>query len=393
MNTFWGCETEALTELSDVFGLRAVRLRTVVQGAAQAVRTAAWTGPDAEEHRLRTQEMVESAAGLLERLRALGELMGAEAEAQEICSQPEEATGPATDPLGVRAVPPWVQDPFERVPRLSGPGDDGWGPMIGGPFAAKDPVALADRLPDLPDLGGIGPWIGGPLMAEDPLRPIPAPRPVPEGEEFALDPEVLAAAEQGRKRALRAVPGVGTVQMLMGLHTGAGAVLDQAEQSLEGSGLGAFAPVLDVARAPHTIAGVALGEESILGQTASGIDRSIANVMQTGDEVSTAIGDGDIAGALRAGERGMYRHAGAMADIATATALPAFAGATSEVLGTGADMVGLVSPEAAAPLHEASELSGEVGRLWEQDRARLTDAEQYYDLRRKYLSTPWDQRG
>lgn len=349
-----------------------------------------WFGPDAEDHRRRTEEMVEVVIGLVEKIRELGELLGEEAEEQEFCSRSETAPAPEGDPLGIRATPPWVPGDDEPVPSLSGPGRGGWGPMIGGPFAAKDPFALADRLPQLPDLGDLGPWIGGPLIAEDPLRAIPAPRPLPEGEEFSLDPEILAEAGQDRRLALGAIPVAGQVQTLMGVHAGTEGFLDRAEQNLEESGLGVLTPALSAARVPHTVGGAILGEKSVLGQTIDGIDDGIANLMQTSEEVSTAIGDGDVAGAIRAGERGIYRHTGAVADIVTATPVPALGETASELIGLGADAAEVINPEAAAPLREAEQIVRDAGLSWEQGVDRLTDAEGYYDLRRKYLTTPWD---
>jgi len=419
MNSFWGCETEAVTELSGVFDTRAARLRALIQAAAGTVRATEWIGPDADGYRRRIEEMVEVVIEVVETIRELGELLGDEAEEQEICSRPEAAPALGSDPLGIRATPPWVPEENERVPPPSGPGRGGWGPLIGGPFAAKDPFALADRLPQLPDLGDLGPliggplaaknpfaladrlpqlpdlgdlgpWIGGPLIAEDPLRAIPAPRPVPEGEEFALDPEILAEAQRDRRLALGAVPVAGQVQTLMGIHAGTEGFLDRAEQNLEESGLGMLTPAVSAARVPQILAGGILGEQSVLGQTVSAIDDGIANVMQTSEEVSTAIGDGDVAGAIRAGERGIYRHTGAVADIVTATPVPAIAETASELIGLGAEGAEIVNPQVADGLREAEQIVRDAGLSWEQGADRLTDGEGYYDLRRKYLPTPWD---
>jgi hypothetical protein len=389
MNTFWGCETEALTELSTVFGTRAARLRALIETTAGTVHATTWRGPDAEDHRRRTDEMVEVVLRLVERLRRLGELLGEEAEEQETCSRPRSASTPAGDPLGVRATPPWVPDPGWGLPPLGGPSQPPLGPMIGGPLMAKDPTAIADALPDLDD---VGPWIGGPFMAPDPGRTLPAPRPVPEDEDFALDPGSLSTAEDVRTSLLGGVPVVGTVQTIAGFHEQAGHLYDGAEQMLQDSGLGAFAPLVDVARIPHTVSGAVLGEDSTFGQLTSGLDRGIANTIQTTGEVAAAIGDGDLAGAAGAAERGLYRQAGVTADVLTAGPFTAVTGTASELLGTGADLVEPVSPEAAAPLHEAARAARDVGEGYQGILDDLTDAERYYDARRAYVPLPWDQR-
>lgn len=391
MNTFWGCEPEALTELSAAYGAGAARMRHLIDKIVEALRSTDWQGPDADEHRLRTAGAVEMMTDLIGAFRKLEKLLRQEAAEQTACSRAEAGSERADDPLGVRAAPPWVSGPVD-LPRLSGAGPQSWGPMIGGPFAAKDPFAVADRLPRLPDLGDIGPMIGGPFMSTDP-QPIPAPRQVAEGPEFGIDPEILAEAQQTRRVTLGAIPAVGTAQMLMGAHAAVGDTFDRTEQNLQESGLGALTPVVSLARVPHSVAGIALGEKSVLGQATSGVDASIANTMQTSDEISAAIGDGDLAGVVSAGERGMFRQAGVTADVLTATPVPALTESTADVFGAGAHVVETVSPEAAAPLREVEQASREAGESWESGRGRLTDAERYYDTRRQYAPMPWDPQG
>lgn len=393
MNTFWGSETESVTALSAEFATGAARLGAVITAAARTVHATAWFGPDAEDHRRRTDEVVDTVTRLIETLRKLGELLEEEAAEQEVCSQPETAPGTADDPLGVRATPPWIPDPAVGLPPPRGTDGTEWGPMIGGPFMHPDPQGLVDRLPRLPDLDELWPMIGGPFMRPDPLRTVPAPHPLPEGEEFALDPEILAEAQADRKLGLGAIPVAGTVQTMMGVHGGMGQIFDRTEQNLEESGLGVLAPAVSMVRIPHTVSGAVLGSDSVPGQVISGIDDGIANVMQTSEEVSSAIGDGDLAGIARAGERGMYRHAGAMADILTATSVPALSRTASELIGTGADLAEPVSPEAAAPLRAMEQSTLELGQKWQNAVDGFTDAERYYDLRRKYLPTPWDPQG
>ncbi|MDN5898907.1 MAG: hypothetical protein L0H74_02440 [Brachybacterium sp.] len=390
MNTFWGCETERLTELSTVFDTRAVQLRALILQARLGVHAVDWIGPDAEEHRRCAEDLVETVITLIERLRKLAELLGREAAEQNLCSRAEEGPARAGDPLGVRATPPWVPDPGERLPSLSGPSVEDLLPRLGGPLMAEDPSRIAELLPDLPDLRDIGPLIGGPLMAEPPLRPHPASRPLPEGEDFALDPEILAEAEHQRNLVLGGIPGVGLAQTMMSAHEAVGGFYDRVELTLEESGYGAFTPVVSLARIPHDASDVVLGENSVLGQTLSGIDRGVANAIQTGGEVFTAVGDGDLAGAVRATERGSYRHAGSVADILTATPVPAVAETTSDLIGTSAELTEPISPEAAQTLRTAEQSVRDLGHGWEQGQERLTDPEFYYDLRRTYFPTGWD---
>src|SRR5699024_5777195 len=103
MNTFWGCETENLTELSGVVAARALRMRAIVLQIALSVRAVGWIGPDADDYRLRAEDLVDRALELIETLRRLGEVLGREAEEQDLCSQPDGVLPGVGDPLGVRA--------------------------------------------------------------------------------------------------------------------------------------------------------------------------------------------------------------------------------------------------------------------------------------------------
>lgn len=359
MNTFWGCETEELTELSTRFDARALRLRALFQQIALVVRLMDWFGPDAEDHRLRTDDLVGTVLELVERLRALGELLEKEAQEQDACSQADGAPFQVGDPLGGRAVPPWSFEGSYHGPLLSGPGEE-------------------DRLP-----------ISGPLASEEPWR-FPAPGSLPEGEDFALDTEKLPAAERVRRTLLAEVPGADIAQMLPGAHEEIGEIFDQVEQGLEDNGYGAFVPAVSLARIPHDISGVAIGEDSVLVQTIDSIDRGVANMIQTGEEVATEIGEGDLSGAVRAAERGAYRHAGVVADLLTTTPGPAVASSTSDLLGTGADLVEPFSPDAARTLRGAEESVRRSGQAWKDAQEQFTDPEIYYNLRRAAAPMPWD---
>lgn len=401
MNTFWGCDTDAMTDLSAIFGERAGLLGTLIERTADTVRTTTWFGPDAEDHRLRTEDVVTTAHELIELLRRLGELLGEESAEQSAASAaqgstPAGSTSPGSmpaggDPLGVRATPPWVTGD-RRFGGLSDRRVTDWGPLIGGPLTTEDPLAGRRPLAPLPALKDIGPMLGKPLV-QGGATAISTPRPLPEGEEFDLDPVILEEARADRRLALGAIPVVGAAQSLMGVHAGIGAGFVRGERMLEENGLGALMPALDVLRLPHTISEVFLGEKSVLGQATSGIDRGIANGMQTTEEISSAIGEGDWAGAMRAGERGAYRQVDVTADLLTATPIPAASESVASVLGTGGDLLEPFSPEAAARLHGAEQSVGEFGQSWESRQDRLTDGESYYDLRRRFAPMPWDPKG
>ncbi|HEX7351022.1 hypothetical protein [Brachybacterium sp.] len=386
MNTFWGCDTATMTELSGDFGSGAERMQALLARAADARRSATWFGPDAEEHRSLTDELVERARTIAEAVRRLGELLERESAAQDLCSAVEGGSDP-TDPLRVRALLPFLGG--GDLPRLAGAPEGGWGPLIGGPLQVEDPTGLADRLPALPDLGDLGPLIGGPLRHE-PAPAFPRPAPVAPDERYDLEPGHLADAESIRRLGLRKVPVVGLVQGAMSAHEAIGGLYDGAEQLLVDNDLGSLTPLVDVARTPHTLSEPILGDGSVAGQIASGVDRGIANVLQTTGEVSTALGAGDLSGAVGAAERGLYRNIDATADVLAATPLPALAQTASDVLGTGGDVADLVSPGAGEPLHAAEGGLQRIHDDWQGVHDTVTDAEQLYDLRRQYAPMPWD---
>ena len=388
MNTFWGCEPEALTVLSVSCRTAVARLRQLIERILEAAHAAAWHGPDAEEHRRRTDETAEAMTHLLEALRRFSEQLCTEADEQTACSRADELPGGAGDPLGVWASPPWTDEPG-LAPPLSGAEPQGWGPMIGGPMAPKDPLAYRDRLPDLPALEDLLPLLGGPFQAEDLPIP-PAPRPLPQDDGLGPDPEVLAEAQRMRRIGLGAIPFVGTAQSVMTAHTAVSDMLDSTEQNLRDSGLRPLAPIVSAIGIPNAIGGIAVGEKSVPGQVLAGIDTSIANTMQTTGEITSALGDGDLAGAVGAGERGMYRQAGVTADLLTATPFAALTDTAADVIDTGADMVEAVDPEAAEPLRQAEGATRQLGESWEAGRERLTDPDGYYAARRQYAPMPWD---
>lgn len=413
MNTFIGCEPEALEDLAERVLEGAERVLELIERLREVSAAVAWAGPDADAHRQRTAAVAAQGTRQLARMRTLAGELHDHADAQEAASSADPLAGPGgllraemphrtrteTGTEGGAGGRP-VRDSIPLPPlRGRGPLEDP-GPWIGGPFAHRDPRAVADelgeRIEQLP--GGIGPWFGGPLMPPGhtpsvPSLPPAVEGPLPEGEAFALDPEVLAGAEQDRRLAVGGIPVVGTVQTAIGVQAAASRGFDRAEQSLHEAGLGHLDPALQAIRLPNRITEMALGEKSVVAQVATGLDRSWANVLQTGDEVSAAVGDGDIAAAIRAGERGLRRGTQYSAEMLTATPIPAIADSGADMLGTGADVARGWNPVAAAGLDRAEDGLREFGEEFEQSRREILDAESWYDSRRRHIPMPWDPQG
>src|SRR5699024_6695677 len=150
---------------------------------------------------------------------------------------------------------------------------------------------------------------------------------------------------------LGALPVIGTAQLAMGIHGGVGRFYDHVEETLEASGLGATTPLISMARIPHHVAGIPLGEKSIPAQALDVVDRQFANVAQTSAEAA--------------------------------------AGAA----GSAADIAEPFSPAAAEPLRDLETTVREAGAGLENGHHWLTDGERYYDLRRQYAPLPWDPQG
>src|SRR5699024_5777196 len=276
--------------------------------------------------------------------------------------------------------------------RSAGSGGRGAGPLLAAgrrPAGCGGSARGACRVPSR-HRRPLSPW-AEPFAA--PLERRELDDPLPAGEDFALDPDGLPGAARLRQKLVGQIPVAGFLQYAPALHEGMGDVYDEIEQGLEDHGRGAFRPVVSLARIPHESSGVLIGEDSMLGQTVSALDRSIANFGQTGQEVLTEIGDGDLSGAIRAGERGLYRNIDIGADLLTASPVPAAADAVSDIIGTGADMAEPITPEGAQLLRDAEETIRGHGESWERGQEQLTDPEFYYDLRRRYVPMPWDPQG
>lgn len=401
MNTFWGCDTETMTVLGALFDERAGTLETLAEQIATDARLVDWIGPDAEDHRLDTDEVVETAVSLIERIRRLGELLGDEAEDQDRASSPvagdvygASMRGGAGGPLsGILATPP-------RGPLLDGgpsrpleEKEPWWRTPVGGPGLAMDPAAATKafrKLVDLVDPETIGPIIGGPLVAPwAPHRP-PVEGPLPEGESFDLDPETLRSAAEQRSMVTGALPMVGMVESVMELQQSTEGRAERWEQGLVDAGLEELTPLTDVVGISDASLGAFLGRDSQAGQIFGGLDRMWANAEQTSGEAFSALLDGDPAAAARAVERGGFRHADALADVVTASPIPPLSSASADIADTVADRVEVVSPEAAESLRDGASTVRETGERFQQFQDEITAGETWYDRRRRYVRLPWD---
>lgn len=401
MNTFWGCDTDSMTELAALFGDRAGTLEKLAQGAGTTARTVTWFGPDADDFTIDVDEAVETLISLVETIRRLGELLGDEAEDQDRASSPGggdvygvSTRGGAGGPLsGILATPP-------RGPLVDGgpsrpleEKEPWWRTPAGGPGLILDPATTTKafrKLVDLVDAGTIGPIIGGPMVSPWARHRPPVEGPLPEGEGFDLDPELLGRASEQRSRVTGALPVVGMVESVMELQQSTEGRAERWEQGLVDAGLDELTPLTDVVGSADRAMGIFLGKDSQPAQVLDGVDRMWANTQQTGGEVLSAVVDGDPAAALRAAERGAYRHGDAVADVLTATPIPVATDAGASFAEDLAGHVEHVSPEAAETMRENAAEIRESGERWQQAQDEITDGETRYDRRRRHAPLPWD---
>lgn len=390
MDTTWGCVPDHLDGLAETIEDAVERLRELIDLLRSTSVTVPWEGADAEGHRARTGaalEAMEAAAVSLE-ARAT-ELTGHAAE-QEAASSPQGAAATA-DLLDILLGPGGAagRGLGERLGGREVPEEIA--PLIGGPLAA--PRSPGDA-PSVPGGWERSPLVGGPITAPGtPGGPVigtpPTNPPMPSPDDLSLDPELLEEAQGYREPAIGAVPVLGTLQGLVSAHGTVGTWYDRAETTLDDAGLGGLTPVVDAARIPWHAASAVIGEDSITGQVLGGADRKIANVLQTSGELSAALGEGDLAGAVRATEKGVLRDADATVDILAANPIGAGLGAASGMAGSTADLVEGVSPEAAAGLRTVEDRLAADRERWE-DATDLTDPQRVYDARRRGAPMPWD---
>ncbi|WP_114855066.1 WXG100 family type VII secretion target [Brachybacterium sp. YJGR34] len=372
MNSFIGCEPEALHTLSERIAERALEIIETGGRILEVVRGTDWTGPDAQEHSARTDAVHQSITQVGAQLRTHADQLRQEADQQEAASRPDPAGGAgaaerSADPLrALRSELPWGR-------------------------AVKELGSRAGRLvrPSIPQ--DPGPWIGGPF--QHPIDPVRRARdPLPAGESYALEPEHLENAEEARRSALAVHPATRLAQGVLDAHETWGASLDRAERTLVDSGLEELTPLVSIGRIPHEASSLVFGERSAASQVISSAEHLWANAGQTRAEITEALGRGDLAGAIRAGERGIYRHVDGVIELATAPSFAQLPATSAEMLGHAGDAVEAVHPGAAEPLRRAEQSVRGLAEGVENVREDVLDSEDVYDARRRAVPLPWDPR-
>ncbi|MFC5296855.1 hypothetical protein [Brachybacterium tyrofermentans] len=429
METIWGCDTVHMDEIAEQVAEKAEQLIELFRLLRGASDTVEWIGPDAEAHRARTHTVTTAGTDLCGILRDLSRRLEEESTQQTTASQVDSDTNPLvavradiTDLLpaplrdkvaganpfagggsGDKPAPTsrWglpLSPEFSPFPELD-PGfrdpDATWGvPTVPGvtPFPEIDPGFRAP-LGDPIGFPGITGPLGMPALGEPFARQEPYSRPeLPDGEEYDLSPRALENGETVRQEALSYVPGASQAQHLMGLHEQKGNFLDGAEQVLEDHGYDALLPAVDLARVGQSGTSLLIGENSTIGQAAEGLDMMVANAGQTTVEVSDAVGNGDLEGAIRAGERGVYRNYEGLATVATASPMWKIPEVGGDMAGSAADAIEPFSPAAAEPLRSLESTSHDIGDHVNGFKDAMLDSENWYDARRRALPLPWDPK-
>ncbi|GAA1488332.1 hypothetical protein [Brachybacterium sacelli] len=381
MNTFCGCDTESLDALAERLLAGAERIGGAIERIRATSAAVAWFGPDAMVHQQATGAVAGEAADLCIELRGRAKQLQEESAQQTVASQSEGGAG--EDPVAA-AQATWLALLTGPL-RPTGPQD---GPEIGfrAPFDVEDMPTVT--WPE--GLGAPGPWMGGPFSRQEPIDPS---RSLPEGEEFGFTEEALAHGHDWRRTFYNTNRYTAAAQTLMDGHDLIGEGLDRAESALVDDGHEEFVPLVDLARVPHDVSSLVAGENSLVGDVTEGIEHVLANGHQTSTEVADALGHGDVLGAVRAGERGIYRHRGAVTEIALAGQGPHIPAVLADTTGHTADAIAPISPETAEGLRTVQERSEAVSTRLEGRLEAATDTEQWYDARRRYMPMPWDPQG
>lgn len=396
MNTFWGCTTDDMEGWADLASGHTATLTALLDDLAAAGPAVAWFGPDAQRFQA---DLTSCLIAGYEAGRLLGrylERIRAEAEEQEGASAPDGGSGPSHEsdpvprrwddtPMGAGSSPTPVSGAPRSPAPLFGPGlQNPFGPMI-----HPDPIGLFDRLREkTKDWEFRAPWWDPGLHRPIPGSSPPMPPVLQPTGGTAPDISITADGESVRAAGAKQVPGLKQVQMLMGAHEFIGRGIDGAEQGMVDSGYGAYTGVLAPVKTMHAVSGLAFGEDSVPGQILGAADAQIANTMHTSGAAGEALLSGDLKGAAREAEMGMFRHGEAQFDLVTASPLRAAAGFASSTLETGADALEPIAPSAVS-----ESLRSAAGTIDSHVTAfdEATSAQRFLDLRYRYLPLPWDQ--
>lgn len=358
MTNFFGCDPTELDDLASRILERMERIRRLIEAIRTLSSSVTWDGPDADGYRARTEatcaQAEQAATELGERARQL----------QEEAQQQEDASAAHRGEIWEIAVP--LMKKFSEM---------GWKQPSDGPIIVPHP---------LPPIGLPTQQPGGGITLP---QGWPVPPPAPERDEpYALDDVHLQRGRAIREEALGVVPYAGTVQSVMNLHGRAEDGIDHLEGLVAGTVLEEpLAPTIDEMRLAHSVSGAVIGEQSTLGHIAGGVDRTYGSALQTFDEVSAALGEGDAAGAARAAERGAYRHVEASIDTLAAP-IAAAPAVLEDMAAHAADHLEHESPAAAGIARGVEDLAAGAGEAWDE----ASDLEKVYDARRRTVTMPWD---
>ena len=437
-----------MAQLAQMWGDRAGQLKENAQALLTAGAHVRWIGPDADRHSAeRTRVLGDELTATADRIRALAEEIQQHRAEQDEASTAESGTagsGPAMagmpeagadlfrrlfgpgehpDPIpeGLRRlledapelierVKRWVEnipdlhwprpwDDPRGVPGLPSP--DGYeqvkrwledSPFADHPMADRDwGPWIMNRLRN----GGASSYIvaqsGDPFyravegFIDDLMHPDPtgtSPLPV---DPIDLRHGPLEAGQEIRSEALNLLPGGALVEPTLGLHRAMGDLMDSAVDHAPWS-----APFLAPTRIGHAVTGIAMGEESGAVQVLDSADRLIANSLQTTGDVAEALAHGDLGGAARSIEHGMYRHADAAVDLLTANSIGAAVSANEKVFDAIADAAEPFSPDAVEQIRAFSEPVTSGWEQFEGDWDHATSGQTWYDRRREAVPLPWD---
>ncbi|MFC0674113.1 WXG100 family type VII secretion target [Brachybacterium hainanense] len=366
MDEFFGCIPEQMRDMDERIRDGAERLRELWEGLRRHSTSLAWAGADADSFRDAARALVQQGSVIASRLEELGTELDQQAADQDAASAPDGGSGS------------WMPE-ILMTPPLPGTGPG----LLGGPMMPlPGQMSRIRRTAD-----GVRDRIHDVLRAPSPVDPASLRHePALEYRQSHLD-----TAGTIRSEAIGLVPGAGAVQSLMELQASSEDLFDRGESWLVEHGHGELVPALRVLRTPVDTTGAVLGEDSVLGQTARGLDQSIANLSQTTADVGGSLVDGDLAGAARELEYGALRDWENRSLLMVPDVVDPWLGAGESVLETGigvSDQLG-IDPVTDA-LTGAHEGLGAMREGIQDTRDSLTDPQVLLRARRRYAPAPWD---
>lgn len=364
MNTYLGCDTESLGAHAERTRERADQIAYLLGAVEDTARQVPWRGPDAEDFLLQVLAVLSLAK------RWSTDMAGRAAEMIAHRDEQDEASA-ADHGQGAELSNPPITHGGLRAPLR--PDDAGESALFHGGLRHR-PHDPGNPLP-----GGAVPVLPGAAKTET--------------AGATWDPETLAKASEVRRELVSGVPIAGTFQYALDTHTSVGDGIDDAEGWLARNDLQHVQPALATLRATHAIGGIALGEESNLGRAAEGIDRSIANVMQTSEAIGVAALEGDGLGVARELEYGLERGIESSSYLVGGPPVIPVIEAGETVAGGTADIAEPFAPQSFTDrMRGVEESLGEFRAEFAGSRDAVTQPP-VFDLRRRYAPMPWDDQG